>query len=182
MTTHFFFDYETFLIQPACTAPPPVCMVCAVNNDPPKLIHVRDPAFRELLLAALEVDAILVAHNAAFEVLVTMAYENDWTPLLFNKLRNGEIRCTMVRDKLISIGRGDFRETFGLDHCLQYWNIPIKLDKKDHWRPRFGTLINVPVKDLPRGAVDYVMGDMAVRDLYWAQETAGQEYLSLIHI
>ncbi len=173
----FYFDFETHLIQPGCIAPPPVCMVYAHDNEAPSLVHVRDSRFAKTLHDALLSNATMVAHYATFETLVMMAYRPEWTKLIFEKLRKGQIQCTLVREKLIRIGRGDRKEGFGLDKCLEAWNIAIALDKKDYWRARYGMLIDKPIAEWPQEAISYVLGDIAVRDLYLAQETAGPQYL-----
>jgi hypothetical protein len=177
MTT-VYIDYETFLIQPGCVAPPPVCLVYAIDFGAPKLVHAHFDGMFALLEGWLrDPDVTLVAHHAVFEVLVTLAARPEWVSLLFEKLRAGKIKCTLIREKLIRIARGDPREGFGLDACLDAWRIPIALDKASYWRPRFGTLYDKPCSEWPEEARAYVLGDIAVRDLFLAQETAGPAIL-----
>lgn len=168
---YFFFDYETFCLAPGVLAPPPVCMSYAYDLDAPKLVHARDPEFRRLLEEAVFSDAILVAHNAAFEMVVTMAYEPKWSARLWEKMRLGQVRCTMVREKLIRVARGDHTDGFALDECSRAWHLSFVPDKSCVWRLRYGELWDVPLSWWPKEAVDYALGDVCVRDLYFAQET-----------
>ena len=131
-----------------------------------------------LLYRALTTDGcVMVAHRAAFEVVCLMARRPEWTQLIFDKLDSGEIYCTLMADKLIRIGRGDRREGWGLDDCMQYWGLPNVPDKESWWRLRYGLLYNTPCELWPQEAVDYAIGDVCVRDLYRVQQD-----LSLIHI
>lgn len=175
--TRLFWDVETCLIQPACLAPPIVAMVYAYDDAPPRILSSVDPLFDNLIENALRSDVIMVAHYASFEMIVTMARKPEWTPLLFAKLRKGQVHCTLVREKLIRIAKGDKTDGYGLDDCCKYWKLPITLNKQDYWRSRYGTLYGVPVEQWPVEARDYLLGDMAVRDVYWAQEACRPEWL-----
>lgn len=166
-----YLDFETFLVQPACQAPPIVCAVYAVDEGAPALVHAHFDGLYALLEGWLrDPDVTIVAHSASFEVLVMLAARPSWVALIFEKLRQGKIHCTEVREKLIRIGYGDRAESFNLAACLALWKIPITLDKADYWRTRFGMLYSQPCADWPQEARDYVLGDIAVRDLYQAQE------------
>ena len=177
---HLYFDYETFVLEPALLAPPVVVASWAWDDGPVHIQHANPacadqslPLLDTLLAAAMASDVVIVAHNAAFEVIVTMARDRKWTPFLFGKLRRGEIHCTMVREKLLRIAKGDRTEGFALDDCCDQYGIP-KPDKESPWRLRYGTLWNTPLKDFPPDALAYSLGDICVRDLYWAQEKIPQ--------
>lgn len=167
-----YLDYETFSIQPGLLAPPPVCAVVAVDDGPPELLPAWGQELWQLLDQHLD-SATFVAHHAPFEWVVTAAARTDWIPRLLRAAEEGRWRCTLVREKLVRVARGDARDGFALDDCLEYWKLPIELDKDSYWRPRYGLLWGVPVAEWPKEAVDYVVGDIAVRDLYLAQ-SAGQ--------
>jgi hypothetical protein len=173
-----FLDFETFLVQPACQAPPIVCAVLAEDDGPAELLHARfDPLYARLEGYLRDPDVEIVAHSASFEVLVMMAAHPEWTSLLFQKLRGKKIRCTEVREKLIRIGRGERFELFNLEACLGYWKLPVTVDKSSYWRTRYGTLYDQPCSAWPQEARDYVLGDMAVRDLFNAQASVDPKYL-----
>lgn len=168
----FAWDYETFAITPACQAPPPVVFSFKLNSTKRDIIHVRDPAFRRMLVWAFEAkDVTMVAHSASFEAVVTMAYEPAWTPLLFSKLRAKQYQCTYVRSKCIRIARGDGDNAhYGLDDCLDYFGIPHQLDKSSPCRTSFGELINTDVADFPEAYKQYSLEDTIVDELWWEQE------------
>lgn len=175
--TYLWFDFETFLIQPAIQAPPVVCVSFAIDDGPAQLLHSGDPRFAALLFAAVSSDAIMVAHNAAgFEVPVMLANFPWLRRRLFKKLRAGQISDTQIRERLLRIGKGDPREGFGLQDCLNAHCIPIKLKKDSPWRVRYGTLYNTPVEQWPQDAVDYSLGDVAVRNVWKAQQRQGEEF------
>lgn len=179
---HFFFDYETFAIQPGMQAPPPVVMSYAYDREAPRIVHanpaVGGQEFNERLLEALEdPNVTMVAHEAPFEVVVSLAHRPDWVTKIFDKLRAGKILCTIVREKLIRIARGDHREGFALDALLDSWMIPHTIDKSDYWRPRFGLLWDTPIAKFPKAALDYSLGDVAARDAFYAQERSARDLL-----
>jgi hypothetical protein len=183
---YFFFDFETFLIQPRLLAPPPVCMSyqwteSKKERGPRKLVHANprfgDEMERVLLEALTDDSCTMVAHNAAFEAVVIMAWRNDWIPLLFEKLRKDLFTCTMLREKLIRIGRGDQSEGFGLDDCTEAWMLDFVPDKGFEGRSRYGRLWAKPLAQWTQPYIEYATGDLCVADLFFAQETAGPEYL-----
>ena len=176
-------DFETFTIEPALLAPPVVVGSYAWDDGPVCVQHANplcvDPALPpldETLLAALQPGVVIVAHNAPFEVAVMLARRPEWTGLLFPKLRAGEIRCTMGREKLIRVARGDRKEGFALDDCCEAYRLPAP-DKENPWRVRFGELWSVRLADFPPSARDYSAGDICVRELYWKQDALPPAWL-----
>lgn len=177
-----FFDFETFLISPGCLAPPPVCASYAWDYDAPKVVEAWGDALPSLLASALaDPNVTLVAHNASFEVGVMLAWHPEWLPMIFQALRDNRIQCTLIREKLIRIGRGDDAArkdlTYGLNDCLKYWRLPATLDKASYWRLRYGKLWGVPVSLWPRDAIDYSLGDIATREVYLKQAAVDEAYL-----
>lgn len=171
MTRHLFLDYETFPIIPGVQAPPPVCMSYRWDREKTRLAHVRDPEFRAVLREALDSDTILVAFRAAFELLVTLAYEPRWVGKLFGKLRRGHYRCVLDREKLIRIAKGDKREFFNLEDLAADYKLPYTIDKSFEGRGRYGELIDVPLCDWPQPYIDYSLIDTdGAADIYWLQE------------
>lgn len=174
----FHFDYETFMIVPGLQAPPPVCMSFAWGRDSPTLVHARGRILWQQLEEALRDKAVLlIAHNAAFEVLVTMAARPEWTPLIFQALREGRIRCTRVREKLIRVARGDHERGFALDDLTEAYSLPM-VDKGFHGRTRYGLLWGTPICDWPQEYIDYALGDIAVREIYDEQEKVDPQWLA----
>lgn len=170
-------DLETLLIQPGQIAPPPVCLQYAVDDGPTTLIHARDARFLRAVEAMLEPGIVVVGHNSAmFEFPVLLAHCPTLRPKLWAKLKRGEWSCTMLREKLLRIGKGDRREGFGLDDCLAAHSIPIQLDKQCPWRVRYGTLWSLPIDQWPQDAIDYAAGDIAVRELWRAQAAQGDRW------
>lgn len=172
-------DYETFVIQPYMLAPPPVVFTLQVEGGKREIVHVRDSAFRRILLWLWECPTVkIVAHNLHFEAAVTMAYEPEWTSVVLQKYRDKKVYCTLMRDKLIEIGRGFTLGTlFDLASCCNRWRIPNTLDKQNYWRTRFGMLSNTPISLFPQEALDYALDDMAAWDLFKAQERVNPNLL-----
>lgn len=176
----FGWDYETFNITPAMQAPPPVVYTFRVNGGRPEGIHVRDPAFRRLLLQQLEdPNTTMVAHAGSFEFVVTMAYEPEWVTPLFNKLRAGTFQCTQIRTKCVRVARGDADNArYALDECMDYFKLPHELDKKDPERTKFGEYIDLPnFAALPESAKRYALGDTCVDELWHQQQMVDPAWL-----
>jgi hypothetical protein len=175
----FAFDYETFLIQPYLLAPPIVCMSVAIDDEEAIVYHVLDSRLRALLVEALTTPGcMMVAHNAAYEAVCTMAKWPELTELLFAKLDAGEIYCTLLGEKLISIGEGDHDKEFGLDDCLERHGIDLPVDKECHWRLRYGLLATTPCELWPQDAWDYsVLDAEAARQLYRSQVERYSKYI-----
>ncbi len=173
----FAFDFETFLIQPYLLAPPLVCMSVAIDDKPATVYHVLDSRFKALLYLALTTPGcMMVAHNAAYEAVCILAAFPEWTQLLFDKLDAGEFYCTLLGEKLISVGLGDHDREFGLDDCLERHHIELVVDKTCWWRVRYGLLATTPCELWPQDAYDYAVLDAeAARRLYNAQR--GPTYL-----
>lgn len=170
-------DYEGFLMQPGCQAPPIVCAIVAYDDEPGRIIHVRDPELNALIYGAVrDPNTTIIAHYAPHEYLSTLAHRPECVTELNDCVEANRFQCTILRDKLLRIGRGHVTPAsrYGLDDCLEYHGSPILLNKEDPWRLRFGTLIDTPVSEWPAAAKAYALGDMAVRDLWVRQERAAK--------
>lgn len=173
----FSLDFETFCIVPGLQAPPPVCGTIAWDYDEPLLLHARGELLWQNIHKALtDKNTVILAHNAAFEVAVLMAYRKEWTPLIFQALREGRIRCTRVREKLIRIARGDRTAGFALDDLCEAYGLPM-VDKGFAGRTRYGLLWDTPLSAWKQEDRDYALGDICVRDIYARQERVNSDWL-----
>jgi hypothetical protein len=193
---YFYWDYETFPIEPSLLAPPIVCMSYAYDHDPVRLVHVR-PGFSDLpmntpehtdleliLWRALKDDNVaIVAHQAAYEILCTLAYRPSWVSLVFGKLRKGLVYCTITLEKQIRKARGDRTEGYGLDDLAAKYKVSPIPDKSCKWRTRYGELFEFPLSQWPQDAIDYSLGDIAAREIFRAQVERSNhaEYASNAH-
>jgi hypothetical protein len=170
---HFVCDFESTLIGPALQAPPPVCLSYQYDGGERHLVHVRDPRFAEVLWGAFaDPGTTIIAHSASFEVVVSMAYDPEKVGLIFKALNEGRVKCTLVRDKLIAIARGDNHRGlgFGLDEVATYHGIKHTLNKANPWRVRFGELYALDIDQWPAEAVEYSLDDLIAWDIYKKQE------------
>lgn len=173
-----FLDQETFLLQPGMQAPPIVCLQFAVGDDAPQLVHQRDPAFRrqwEWLLA----NTVCSLHNASFDLVCLMADDPDhWIPQIRAAYAGDRVTCTIVRQKLLDIAKGDRkalagknRLSYDLGSVARRLGTGIELNKEDPWRLRYGTLWGVDVAQWSTDAVKYALDDcLAQRAVTLAQE------------
>lgn len=131
----------------------------------------------------------LVAHFGNYDWGVFCNEWPDLLPVVTNLIESGHISDTLVREKLICNGKGDFvvdsrrprsaatgkrRKTeFGLAYLVMtYFGIDISADKKDPlaWRLRYGELMDVPLNEWPEKALDYALQDAVyARDVYLEQ-------------
>lgn len=177
-------DTETYLIRPGVGAPPMVCTQFQVDNNPPEIIHARDPALRRIWEWALT-SCRVVGHVLAYDMAVVCAWCPDLIPLVFQAYGQDRATCTQIRQKLADIARGIFegdghrRWGYHLDECTfrstEHWPQPVILDKADPWRLKYGTLFHLPVDQWPEDARRYALGDpWAAKVCYDAQEAAIQ--------
>lgn len=193
----FYFDYETPLMCPGIQAPPVVCMSYAVDDGPVDIFHARTgltPGFPSLLgrddvplvavlAAALGDDnTTMVAFNAAFEAVVTIANYPLLYKLLERKINLGLYQCCWIREKQIRVARGDGDVVPNINDVLKSWRIPLVLDKQCKWRLRYGELLNVPIQQWEQEAIDYSVGDIAVRELDIAQRHDAREVEYIDHV
>ncbi len=172
----FFFDLETFLISPGVQAPPIVCASFCFGDTAPRVKHVNDEL--ERLLADVLASHTLVGHNVSFDIACIAAQWPDLIPDIFRAYAEDRVTDTMVRQKLIDIGRGrqkdDKKLRYDLGSVSARCDGPV-LNKEDPWRLKYGTLYNVPVGDWPEEAVSYALNDaVATRAVFQAQESHAQ--------
>lgn len=138
-------------------------------------------------LTALYPEAVLVAHNAAFDWSGLLKLCPDLLPLLVHFLESGQAADTHVREQLWAIATDNFKFDnrvgrsggFGLAHCvLARFNVDLSSDKTKlstlvknevpkpqwPWRYRYDELEGVAVDQWPQEAIHY-----AVEDATWAR-------------
>jgi len=123
-------------------------------------------------------EVIFVGHHIAFDHGVLAAEWPDLLPIIFQLYRDGRVRDTMLRQKLIDNAKGNlggFRTDTGVFIKLKYGladltkrHLKVQLDK-DTWRLRYGQLRDVPLDQWEPGARDYAIQD-AVSTLRVAQK------------
>lgn len=184
----FAVDTETYLLRPGVQAPPMVCTQFQVEDNPPELIHARDPALPRIWEWALTSTRI-VGHVLAYDMAVVCAWNPDFIQLVFMAYAQDRALCTQIMAKLADIALGQFegngRERWGyhLDECVfratRHWPQPVLLDKADPWRLKYGTLYHLPVHLWPEDARRYALGDpWAAKVCYDAlRSTVPPEYL-----
>lgn len=142
------------------------------DGEEPDIYHVGEA--KPLLERAIA-DWRVVGHNVSFDLACICAQWPDLVPLVFQAYAEDRVTDTMVRQKLIDVGRGrqkdDKKLRYDLGSTSERCGGPV-LDKNDPWRLKYGTLINTPVDQWPAEARDYALKDAeATRAVYLAQET-----------
>lgn len=169
-TRVFRFDTETYPIRPGRRAPRMVCLQHttdvegpAPQNGPIQVV-LREQA-RDVLLEALDGDALLEAHHGSFDQVVTCAAFPELTPRWFKALGQGRGRDTRLRDQLIHIKNGTLQDHhpkghFSLAGAVKR-RLGVEVDKSDEtWRLRYAKLDGVPVHLWPKDAYQYAHDDI----------------------
>ncbi len=182
-------DTETYLIAPGNVAPRMVCLTTC-DEDGEVGLFTRDEAL-PMLHALFDAPNIeFVAHHARFDMAVLAAADAALLPKIMRAYDEGRVRCTMLREKLLALARGELADEgdtgvkrnikFSLAACVQrHFDVDISGDKKDPnaWRLRYSELDNVPVSDWPDKARTYALDDarwpLAVFDAQTAELLAG---------
>lgn len=193
-------DFETYRVAPGMVAPKAVCL--AVRDDEPgkpgRGQLLRGAGMREGFMDALKAD-LVIGHNVAFDAVVAAAEWPDALGPIFDAYGAGRVRCTLVRQALIDVARGEaeFREVEGdddegpqtrkarrsLEELAQLW-LGQKLDKAESPRLKYGELDAVPTEWWPAAARTYPLEDARatyrVWDMQelWASTDRGREWLS----
>lgn len=169
------FDTETALIRTGLLAPPLVCLSYA-DGTGAGLVHHSEA--RDLVVAMLESDRVLVGHNVAFDFSVLVAKWPDLMPAVFAKYERGQVTDTLLRQKLIDIaGPTRYPRRYSLAECVLRWFGRVM--EKDEWRLRYAEFHDIPLHEWPEGARRYAIGDaVATLDVWTAQEKAQDLHLA----
>ena len=169
-------DTETWLInaEQGIVAPRMVCLTYCTEEAEVGLLGREDAlAFMHALLDAD--DIVFVAHHARFDFAVLCAADATLLPKVFRAYDEGRVRCTMVREKLLALARGELADEgdtgakrnmkFSLAACVERrFGIDLSEAKGMKggplpWRMRFSELDGMPVDAWPAEARDYALDD-----------------------
>jgi len=169
-------DTETWLInsEQGIVAPRMVCLTFCTEDAEVGLLG-RDDAL-SFMHALLDADDIVfVAHHARFDFAVLAAADASLLPKIFRAYDEGRVRCTMVREKLLALARGELADEgdtgakrnvkFSLAASVQRrFDIDLSEAKVvkggvKPWRLRFSELDGIPVEAWPADARDYALDD-----------------------
>jgi DNA polymerase-1 len=183
-------DAETFLITRSMPAPQSVCWAHDNGDGDPKL-YLPDEAL-STIRTILRSGDMWVNHHLTFDAAIACVEAPDLLPLVFDAFETGQMRCTMIREQLIRIARGEGRfvtvaddeeddrtERTRFDLASTSWRwLRHFVKKKDTWRLRYRELYGVPLDQWPQEAKDYPLEDARVtRRVYEAQ----QGYIDYYH-
>jgi len=185
-------DAETFLLTRSMPAPQSVCWAHDDGNG--AQLYLPDQAY-PVLRGLLRRGDQWVNHNTTYDAAVACVEAPDFLPLVFDGFDSGQIRCTMIREQLIRISRGEgrfvvvaddeeadeeaklTRTRFDLGATSWRW-LRHFVNKKDYWRTRYALLYGKPLEEWPQEAKDYPLEDARVtRRVYLAQ----QQYIDSEH-
>lgn len=169
-------DTETWLInsEQGIVAPRMVCLTFCTEDAEVGLLGREDAlSFMHALLDAD--DIVFVAHHARFDFAVLAAADASLLPKIFRAYDEGRVRCTMVREKLLALARGELADEgdtgakrnvkFSLAACVERrFSIDLSEAKVAKggvkpWRLRFSELDGIPVEQWPADARDYALDD-----------------------
>ncbi len=158
----FWFDSETHLIKPGCTAPRLVCVSTASESGKTQLLDRASGLM--LMQRVLEDKSVIVGgHNVFYDLGVCCAEDPAvFVPLVFKAFDDFRIRDTIIRQQLIDIATGSLKyrfdeETQTFVKTATRWPIWCSglfnrvLPKEDTWRLKYALLDGVPIKGLARG-------------------------------
>ena len=169
-------DTETALIQPGRLIPPLVCMTYYDPNGPepdpakPKIMHVRGGGIIPLFLSWLaDPDVIIAIHNAPFDLAVLveegdrLGRGEEVLRAVFKGLDEGKFRCSKIAEQLWHIYHGTLQYLKKgaltlLALVEKYAGVTINKGE-DTWRLRYWDLVDTPIRDWPKDAIDYAVDD-----------------------
>ena len=170
-------DTETTLIRPGVQFPEMVLFQWK-GEEPEGLPTVWHATYdsREIylkVLGNLDGGRRFQGHNIAFDMGVIAARFPDLLPLIFQAYENGQISCTIIREKLLAIAKGKRLPTWDLGFLSRRYPGVRVADKENPWRLRFGELMHTPLEAFPPEALEYARGDVITqKGLYNAQTDA----------
>jgi len=173
----YFFDVETFLIQPGLTTPRLVCLTYENEDGTERGILKADDAV-DWYFARLANCDTLYAANAKFDnrVMAQAGFErgiDDAIGHVFKAYSESRLGCVQLREKLGVLGTlGYIPKDVSVAKLTQRYANKTLQGKGgvDAWRFRYNELEAVPLEEWPQSAVDYAMFDAtAARLIYEGQ-------------
>ena len=164
-------DSETYLIAPGLPAPRMVCLTTCDEDGETHLLLRADAL--PVLHALFDLpDVEFVLHHARFDMAVFAAADSTLLPKIMRLYDEGRIRCTMLREKLLALARGELADEgdtgakrnlkFSLAACVERrFGVDLSADKSgpDVWRLRYAELDGVPTAAWPERAREYAVDD-----------------------
>lgn len=194
----FSLDFETFLIQPGCLAPDPVCLSFA-SSEGAGLLHARlerDEVVRVLRERLEDEGVALFGANTAFDMGVALQHYPELRSQIFAAYDAGRVFDVQIDEQLDDIARGElggrfYREDGKTKRESRSYSLAaletrhLGIDRSGSkndvgaWRLRYGTLADVPLDQWEPEAVDYAIADaegtLAVAEKLEAQRVAPRE-------
>ena len=169
MDNYLFIDTETALIEDGILAPDLVCL--SFMRGPTNGLLDKGKVKDFLFSALVDPSITIVGHNISFDFAVLAKFCPSLLPLIFKKYQAGLVLDTQLQEKLLDVGSGSLgfhpftskRKSYALGSLVS------GLDK-DTWRLRYSELIDVPVKDWPKGAQTYALEDARATQTLFIQQ------------
>lgn len=174
-------DSETFLIRPGMPVPKAVCLSYDDGESQDVIDDIEGlELFRRWIV---DPDILLVGQSVVFDLCVMAAEDETLLKPIFAAIKAGRVRCTLLREKMIAIAKGELKYEF--DEETGEWRaanfdlarlvskrLGIWISKKEeYWRKRYGKLYRVPIAEWPEEAVKYSLLDSVIcRQLYFHQQ------------
>jgi len=166
-------DTETHLIKPGCITPRLVCVTTYDGNGEPRL-YARETGL-DVIERYLQTGEDITGHHFFFDLGVAVVARPRLLPLIFQRIDEGKIHCTKIREQMIANCKGELK--FSEDELgelrptgfhlsdLAFRRLGIKMKGKkgaDAWRLRYNELDGVPLDQWPVDARIYAMDDAGI--------------------
>jgi len=137
------------------------------------------PRAYDLIVAHLEKGGDILGQNVAFDLGCICVDRPDLIPTIFKAYENGQVKDTMIREKLLAIGEGNLeRRRFSLASLVKKYFSTVLEGKtgEDIWRLRYSELDGTPLADWPEEALSYALNDVEwTKKVYEKQTTPKDE-------
>lgn len=155
-------DFETFEFSRRRGAPRIIAGGFHYVNEDSFDIVIRND-LEPLLLEILESDRTLAFHNAAYDLSCLLATFPELAGVLYKKLDDSGIYCTMIGERLLTIAHNSGKKIpdkyFKLVSTLERREIA-SIEKDGDVQMSYKFVDNVPVKDWDQEYIDYLEDDV----------------------
>lgn len=170
-------DTETTLILPGIYVPRLVCVSWASAKGA-GVLHRNDPRARQLVREAFTGHTTFA--NAPFDLAVFLRWDESLEDVIWDALEQGRVHDVQTRQKLIDIAAGRYRKEYDDEGNVRRVNYSLaeltrrllgrSMDKTT-WRLRYHDLIDTPMEQWPKGALEYATDDaVATLEIHHLQE------------